>query len=169
MKRQSWIILVVCLLIAAGLGAFYLVTRGGAGPLTQEDAIAITQKMEHSFRSKNANGILAFISPAPETKIANINQDQLRVLLVRYFRNSDHVSADLQNYTFSGGDTDATLQFDLTVHNDSSDSRKEDYTGHITLHLRKIEVPKLLGLYQAKEWRITGAETTGADLAGFGD
>jgi hypothetical protein len=148
---------------------FYLVTKGGPGPITQEEAIEMTQKMEQAFRAKNANGILAYINPAPETRIANINQDQLRVLLVRYFRNSDHVSAELKNYAFTGADTEATLQFDLTVHNDGSDSRKEDYSGHITLHLRKVDIPQFFGLYQAKEWRITGAESTGADLAGFGD
>jgi len=169
MKRQSWIILTVCLLIVAGLGVFYLMTRGGPGPLTQDEAIEMTQKMERAFSAKNANGILAYINPAPDTKIANINQDQLRVLLGRYFRNSDRVSAELKNYTFASGDTDATLQFDLTVHNDGVDSRKEDYTGHITLHLKKVDVPRLLGLYQAKEWRIIGAESTGADLSTFGD
>jgi hypothetical protein len=169
MQKRSWIILCVCLFIAAALGIFYLETRGGSGPLTQEQAIEITQNMERAFRAKNANGILAYMAPSSETRIAGVSQDQLRLLLVRYFRNSNRVSADLNNYAFSGGDTDATLQFDLTVHNDGTDSRSDDYKGHITVHLRRVEVPRLLGLYQAKEWRITGAESTGADLGGFGD
>ena len=81
----------------------------------------------------------------------------------------ERVSADLKNYLFVGGDNDASLQFDLVVHNDGSDSRKEDYTAHITCHLRRISVPHLLGLYQTKEWRITGLESTGPDLSAFGD
>jgi hypothetical protein len=169
MKRSSWIILAICLFIALGLGATYLLTRGGSDQLTQEAAIDMTRRMERAFEEKNADGIVKYISTSPDTRISNLSHDQIRLLLVRYFRNSDRLSADLTNYTFAGGDTDATLQFDLVVHNNGIDSRKEDYSGHITLHLRRIEVSHLLGLYQTKEWRIASAETTGPDLSSFGD
>ena len=129
----------------------------------------MTQKMEAAFRRKDANAILAFISPASGTRVANLSHDQLRLLLVRYFRNSDHLSANLNNYAFASGDADATLQFDLIVHNDGSDSRNQDYTGHITLHFKRVENPHLLGLYQTKEWRIAAAESTGFDISTFGD
>ena len=169
MQRRSWIILTICIVLALGLFAAYVATQSGTEKLTQEQAIDFTQKMEVAFRNKNANGVLAYIAPASDTRITNLTQDQLHVLLVRYFRNSDRVSADLKNYLFLGGDSDATLQFDLVVHNDGADSRKEDYTAHINCHLRRVPVPHLLGLYQTKEWRISGIESTGPDLATFGD
>ena len=169
MKRRSWIILAVCVLLGVGLVAAFLLSQNGPGRLSQQGAVEITQQMESAFQHKNANGILAHISPASDTRIASINQDQLRLLLVRYFRSSDRLSAEMKNYVFAGGDADATLQFDLAVHNDGPDSRKEDYAGHITLHLRRVEVPHLLGLYQTKEWRVTAAETTGPELSAFGD
>ncbi len=169
MKQRSWMILAVCLLLGCALFAVFLITRSSAPQLTQEEAIDVTRKVEFAFRHKNANGILMYIAPLPDTRIANINPDQLHVLLVRYFRNSDRVGADMSHYVFASTDSDATLQFDLVVHNDGADSRKEDYSGHITLHLRRVEVPQMLGLYQTKEWRIVGAETTGPDLSSFGD
>jgi len=169
MKRRSWVILTVCVLCAVGLFTAYLLTRTGSEQLTEQDAIEMTRKMETAFRHKNANEILAYISPAPGTRIAGINQDQLRLLLVRYFRNSDQLHADMTNYVFTSGDAESTLAFDLVVHNDGADSRKEDYPGHITLHLHRVDVSHLLGLYQTKEWRITSAETTGPDLTIFGE
>jgi hypothetical protein len=169
MKRRSWAILVICILLAGGLVIAFLMSQGSTERFGEKEAIGMTQKMEQALRNKNVNAILGFFSPTPETRISGINPDQLRYLLVRYFRNSDRLSADMTNYAFTGSDTEATLQFDLVVHNDGSDSRKEDHSGHVTLHLRRVEVPQLMGLYQTKEWRIVGAETTGADLSTFGE
>jgi hypothetical protein len=169
MKRRSWIILAACVLLAVGFVIVFLVTQNGSERLTEQGAIDMMHKVETAFRKKDANGVLAYISPTPDTRIASINQDQLRLLLVRYFRSSDNVSGEMKNYAFTPGDTDATLQFDLVVHNNGPDSRKEDYSGHITLHLRRVEIPHLLGLYQTKEWRIASAETTGPELSTFGD
>lgn len=169
MKRTSWIALGLCLIIAAGLGYAFLLSQSGSEHLTEHEAIDMTQKMEHAFSAKNANGVLAYVGPASDTRIMNITPDQLHLLLVRYFRSADRLSADLTNYAFAGGDTDATLQFDIAVHNDGMDSRKTDYSGHITLHLRRVQVPHLMNLYQTKEWRIVGADSTGPDLTTFGD
>lgn len=169
MQRRSWIILAVCVLLALGIVAAFLLSQGGAHQLTQDEAIDITRKMEHAFRNKNTTGVLAYIAPAPETRIANLTHDQLQLLLSRYFRNADRLSADMRNYQFAGGDTEATLQFDLAVNNDGADNRKIDYSAHITVHLRRVEIPHLLGLYQTKEWRIVGLDSTGPDLTSFGD
>jgi hypothetical protein len=169
MQRRSWVVLGVCILIAGILTAAYIASQHGPERLTQQDAIGIVQGMESAFEHKNPTGVLAYISPSPDTRISSISTDQLHLLLGRYFRYSDRLSAETKNYLFTGGDGDAVLQFDLVVHNDGADSRKEDYSGRITLHLRRVEIPHLLGLYQTREWRITGAETTGPDLSTFGD
>ena len=169
MKRQSWIVVIVCAVMILGLVGAYIISQSGSPQFSQQDAIDMTQKMNAAFRNKNVSGILAYIAPTPDVKVAGISQDQLRVLLSRYFRNSDRVSADLKNYVFASGDGEATLQFDLAVHNDGADSRKVDYGGHITLHIRRVEVPQMLGLYGTKEWRISSVESTGPDLSSFGD
>ena len=169
MQRRSWIILAVCMLLAGSLFAAFLLTQGGPGPLTEQQAIDVTRKMALAFQNKNAGGVLAYISPAPDTRIANLNHDQMYALLVRCFHNTDRVSADMTNYVFTGDDPDAALQFDLVVHNDATDSRSQEYSGHITVHFRRTEVPQLLGLYRTKEWRIVGLDTTGPDPSTFGE
>ena len=169
MKRSSWIVLIVSGIMALGLLMLFFLSQGAPEQLTQEDAIQITRKMQTAFEHKNVNGIMDYIAPQNGGRIANISVDKLRFMLVRYFRSSDKLSADLKNYAFAGTNGEASLQFDLIMHNDGPDSRKEDYAGHITLHLRRVDSPHLLGLYQTKEWRITSAETTGPELSTFGD
>jgi hypothetical protein len=169
MKRSSWIVLGVCVVLVIGLVAGYFLSQGGTTTLTQEDAIKMVEKMEEGLRHKNVNAIMGYIAPEAGTRIANVNQDQLRGMLAHYFRNSDSLRADLKNYTFIDSTQEPTLQFDLTVYNNGSDSEKIDYQGHITLHLKRTDVSHLLGLYQTKEWRIVGAETSGPNLDIFGD
>ena len=169
MKRSSWIVLIVSAVLALGLLMLFLASQGSPEQITQEEAIQMTRKMQTAFEHKNVNGIMDYIAPQNGGKIANISQDKLRFMLVRYFRSSDKLSSDLKNYAFAGANGEASLQFDLVMHNDSADSRKEDFAGHITLHLRRVDSPHLLGLYQTKEWRITSAESTGPELSTFGD
>jgi len=170
MKKQSWIILSVCALLLGALVFWYVFSQNGPERITQPEAVAMVQQMERAFERKNSNEILEFIAPTSDTKISNITPDQLHGLLARYFRSSDKLSADMTNYSFVKADeTNAMLEFDLAVHNDGPDSRKQDYSGHITLHLKRVEVPHLLGLYRTREWRIAGAETTGPELSTFGD
>ena len=169
MKRSSWIVLIICAVLAICLLLLFFSSQGAPEQLTQEEALRITQKMQTAFEHKNVNGIMEYIAPQNGAKIANISQDKLRFMLARYFRSSDRLSAELKNYAFAAGNGEASLQFDLVIHNDGSDSRKEDYAGHITLHLRRVDSPHLMGLYQTKEWRITSAETTGPELSTLGD
>lgn len=169
MKRSSWIALAICMLAAIALAILFVTSNRSPERLSQGDAVAIVEKMQEQFAAKNATGILAYLSPASDTRIAGVSPDQLRALLVRYFHNSNRLSAKTSNYAFTGGDTDATLVFDLVVNNEAPDSRAEDYTGKITLHLRRVDVPQMFGIVQSKEWRIVGAETTGQELSTFGE
>ena len=169
MQKRSVVILAVCVLIGAGLFAAFILSQKPSGRLTEQDAVAMVERMEQAFRNKNANDVMAFVAPGSDTKVAGATPDQFRLLLVRYFRNSDHVSADMKNYQFAPGDAEATLQFDIVVHNDASDSHRENYGGHVTVRLRNTEIPQVMGLFRTKEWRVTGVESTGPDLSTFGD
>lgn len=169
MKKSSWIVLGLCLLLVIGLVSAYFLTQNSPATLNQAQAMQMIEKMQDALHHKNVNGIMDYISPNSDTRISNLNQEQLRRMLIHYMRSSDTLSAEVQNPTFTGGDSEAELQFDLTVFNNGQDSRKEDYKGHVILHLKRVEVSRLLGLYQTKEWRIVGAESTGPSLENFGD
>ncbi|HLJ53664.1 MAG TPA: hypothetical protein VKT77_01425 [Chthonomonadaceae bacterium] len=169
MQRRSWIILVICLVLAAGLFVAYIATQRGPTAFTQQDAIDVTQKMAQAFHDKDTTGVMAYVSQSPDTRLAGLTPDQARVLLARYFRNAEQVSADMRNYAFVSGDNDATLQFDLALNNNGGDSKNTDYAAHIVVHFRRVDVPHLLGIYQTKEWRVAGIESTGPDLSTYGD
>jgi hypothetical protein len=170
MKRSSWIILSVCIVLAASLVTLYRLSQMGAGPLTEAQAHAMVQKMQDAVAKKNVNTIMSYMTPDSDTKIVNLRQDQLRVLLARAFHNVQDMRADVSDFAYEGGTTDdATAQFNLALVNDEAGLHSEVYRGQITLHLHRMEVPHLFGLYSAHEWRIIGAETTGVDPSTFGD
>lgn len=169
MRKSSWVILGVCLILAALLGFIYVRSQPVSETLTQPEAEQMLHQMQDAVAQKNVGGIMEYIAPDPETRIANLNQDQLRLLIARGLRNSGRPQAIVSNIVFAGGTGEATLAFDLVVKDDRPDSVSDRYTGHITLHLRRVEVSHLLGLFHTKEWRIVGADTTGPDLSNFGD
>jgi hypothetical protein len=168
-KRSSWIILGICILLVIGLIGAYFASQTSSTTLTKAQALQMVEKMQEALRHKNVNAIMSYIAPGPDTRIANVNQDQLRGILAHYIRNADSLRAEIRDPAFSSGDSEAVLEFDLTVYNNGQDSVKEDYKGHITLHLKRVEITHLLGMYKTKEWRIVGAETTGPTLDNFGD
>ena len=169
MRKSSWVLLGICVALAACLGFAYLLSQSSPETLTQEEAAKMLRKMQEAVEQKDVGTIMAYIAPAPETRIVNLNEDQLRLMLARAFRNSSKLRADVSNIAFQSAGGDTTLEFDLAVVQEHPSMVAQDYTGHITLHLRRVEVPHLLGLYQTKEWRIASAETTGPDPANFGE
>lgn len=169
MQRKSWILLVVCAVLAGFLVWAYIGTKAPPPTLTQTGAVQMLDTMRQAVAKKNINGILAYIAPQPDVKIAELTQDQLRMMLTRAFRGSGKLNAEYSNLVFTGGADEATAEFDLAVTETASGMVAEDYKGHITLHLKRLDVPRLLGLFQTKEWRIVSAESTGPNLANFGD
>lgn len=169
MQRKSWILLVVCAVLAGFLAWAYIGTKAPPPTLTQTGTVQMLDNMRQAVAKKNINGILAYIAPQPDVKIAELTQDQLRMMLTRAFRGSGKLNAEYSNLVFTGGADAATAEFDLLVTETASGMVAEDYKGHITLHLKRLDVPRLLGLFQAKEWRIVSAESTGPNLANFGD
>lgn len=170
MKRSSWIILSLCIVLAGSLVTLYRLSQMGAGSLSEVQARAMVQNMQDAVAHKNVNTIMGYITPDNDARIVNLKQDQLRLLLARTFRNAQEIHADVTNFNFEGGtNDDATAQFNLVLNHDEPGLHSEVYSGQITLHLHRMEVPHLFGLYSTHEWRITGAETTGVDPATFGE
>lgn len=169
MRKSSWIILAICVLVSLGLGVAYLLSRSSTATLSQDLAVQMLHHMQDDVAHKRVNNIMGCIASAPDTRIANLKPDQLRLLLSRAFRSTGQLQADCSNVTFAGGKSDATMGFDLVVKNTEPNMVSEEYSGHITLQLRRVLVSHLLGIYQTKEWRIVGADTTGKDPSTYGD
>lgn len=169
MQRSSWIMLGICAVLAGVLGFGYVLSRAASPTLTQTQATEMLQKISSAMSRKDAGTLMAYIDPNPETRVANLKQDQMRLLLIRYFRSSGKINVRTSNVSFVNKGATADLNFDLTVTNSQTGMEAQDYEGNVTLHLKRVDVPRLLGLYQGKEWRVTGADHTGKDLTSFSD
>ncbi len=168
MRKSSWVILGICFVMLFGLGFAYIASQQSPQTLTREDGEKIIKTMQEAVAHKNTGKIMDYVDIAPGTKVGGINADQLRVMIARALHQMEQPRADTTNFAFSGGTGEAKIEFDLTVHSDGPDKDSVPYTGHITLNLKRVEVPHLLGLYQTKEWRIVGGDP-GRDLSTLGD
>src|SRR5437870_1911460 len=101
MKKSSWIVLGICVVLAAGLAAAYFLSQSSPTTLTRAQAMQMVENMQEALRHKNVNAIMGYIAAGPDTRIANVNQDQLRSMLIHYFRNADSLHADIANPSFS--------------------------------------------------------------------
>lgn len=169
MQKSSWIMLGICGVLLCCLSFAYVLSRVGSGTLTRDEATAMVHRMQDAVKHKDVGAIMDAIAPAPETRIANMTPDQTRLMLARAFRSMQNPAADITEITFEGGDKDATLGFNLKVYQSVQDMKASDYQGHITLHLGRVEVSHLLGLYHTTEWRITSATSTGPDPSNWGE
>jgi hypothetical protein len=169
MRKSSWIVLGICALLIFGLVTAYFLSQAGPDTLTQPVAESMVKEMQTAVRHKSVNTIMSYLAPSEDLRIANLRPEQIRTLLARAFQAMPEPRAEVNNLTFAGGDHDATVGFDLVIHNDGRDHTAVDYSGHITLQLQRVAVPHLMGLYTTREWRIVGGSTTGPDPSNFGD
>ena len=169
MQRRSWMALALCAALIAFLALYYVESQSMPDTLTQADAVGILRHMQDAIAHKNSGAIMDYIAPAPETRLAGLNQDQLHFLLIRAFRNSGALQAECSKIDFVGIRDEATVEFDLTVTNKRGDVVGTDYQGRVTMHLKRVTVPRMLGIFHAQEWRVTGAESTGLDPSTFLD
>ena len=167
MRKSSWIVLGIGMLLGIGLGFAYLLSHTGPENLTEADAVKMINRMQEAATHKDVGTIMSYISSTSDTKITNLNTDQLRLMLAHALRSANHVRPDVSHIAFHGGLGEASVDFDLIVFNEDKNMSSKDYEGHITLNLRRIDVPHLLGLYQTKEWRVVGGSTTGPDPASW--
>ncbi|HLV79657.1 MAG TPA: hypothetical protein VKT32_05220 [Chthonomonadaceae bacterium] len=169
MRKSSWVVIAVCILLAGFLAFAYLWTPSSPETLTQQDGVEIVHKLQNAVEQKKVNDIMDYVSPDPDVKIAGLNQDQLQLMLARAFHNSGNLKANVSNIALDSTRNEATLAFDVAVKDSTPNMLAGDYSGRITLHLRRVEIPHLMGLLHAREWKIVGAETTGPDPSTFGD
>ncbi|HEV2472112.1 MAG TPA: hypothetical protein VGS41_05560 [Chthonomonadales bacterium] len=170
MRKSSWIILGICFVLIAYLAVAYLLSGHTPETLTRADVVRMLQRMQADVAHKDVDALMDTVSPDSSVRIAHLNRDQLRLLLVRAFRDSGKLTANVSNIGLVGGVTDATVDFDLSVQETRPDLSSQIYpSSRITLHLKRIPVSRLLGLVRVKEWRIVGADTNGPDPTYFGD
>ena len=170
MRKSSWVVLAVCAALSFVLGFAYLLSRASDDTLTQAQANQLVGRMQEAVAHKDVNAIMGAIDPDPATKVAGVNQDQLRFMLARALRAMDHPRAEINNMALAGGTKgDATIDFDLAVKTAGPDYMSTPYQGHITLHLKRVDVPHLLGVYHTNEWRIVSGSTTGPQPTEMGE
>jgi len=171
MRKTSWIVLGVCVVLVLCLGAAYILTRTTPDSLNKDRAALIITQMQNAVKHRDVNTIMSYVSSDPETRIAGLEPDRMRRLLASALHRMESPRADVTGLAMTGGgDTDeATLSFDLTVHNDGPGQVVVDYTGHVTLELKRVDVPHLFGLYHTREWRIIGGTQNGPDITSWGD
>lgn len=169
MQRRSWILLGICAALLASLGFAYMVSQAKPPELTQAQAEKMLMVMNDAVRRKDVGAIMNYVTPESDSRIAGLRPDQLRIMLARAFRGTGRLEPETTNVTFQSNGETATLEFDLNVKSQEADLLATPYSGHITLRLKRVAVPRLLGLYHAPEWRVAGAEHTGRDLTSFGE
>lgn len=168
-KRSSWIVLGICVVLSMCLGAAYLMSQNPTPTLGRREAEAMIKQMQQAVRRKNAGAIMDYVSSGDDVKIDNMRPEQVRLLLVKAFRSMNDPRAEVTNPVFTGNERAASFSFDLKLHNDGPDIDSIPYEGHITLNLQRTTVSQWFGLYKTQEWRIVNAATTGPDPALFGD
>jgi hypothetical protein len=170
MRKSSWIVLGICAALILCLGFAYLVTRSTTPELlTREKATAMIGQMQEAVKHKNINAIMSYVCPDPDTKVAGLDQDHIRKMLVGAFHVMKDPVADVTNLTFTGGNEEAQVAFDLAVRNDAPGQTSTDYNGHVALDLKRVDVTRVFGLFHTKEWRIVNGSQTGPDLTAWGD
>jgi ketosteroid isomerase-like protein len=169
MRKSSWIVLGICVVLLFCLGFGYLLTRTPPGDLNQQQAQAMIKDMQSAVRHKDVDGIMRYIAPDDETTVANLKRPRMRMVLAQAFRAMPSPQAQVNNLMFASIGNEATVDFDLKVKSEGADFTSDIYQGHITLHLKRVPVPHLWGLYHTSEWRIVGGSTTGPDPNNYGD
>jgi hypothetical protein len=170
MQKASWIALAVLVALIGFLGINYALSGSGAERLDRQKATAWLEKMRMAAERKDVGTIMNAIAPQSEARIADVNPDKFRLLLMRAFRTMGSVRIQTSNIRFEGGEGDeAELSFYLVVRNVSPEMVAEDYKGDITVRLRRVDVPRMLGLFQGKEWRVVEAHSSGPSLSTFGE
>jgi hypothetical protein len=169
MERRSWILLGICAALVACLGFGYYLSKASPPELTQPQAEKMLNVLNDAVQRKDVGAIMDYVSPDSETRLAGLKTDQLRLMLARAFRSTGRLEPTTTNVTFQNSGNTATLDFDLSIKSKEADMVSIPYAGHVTLRLKRVEIPRLLGLFQTQEWRIASAEHTGRDLTSFGE
>lgn len=169
MKRSSWIVLAISAALLGLLVFLYVQSQQKPPEMTQSRIASMLDEMKNAVARKDVKTLMSFVDQSPETKVSKLNVDQLRLLLSRSFTNSDQLEARYTGLTLRDDGDQASAEFDLKVLQHISGNTADDYNAHIILHLKRIEEPRLLGLYHVQEWKIVRADTNGPDLNNYGD
>lgn len=169
MQKSSWIVIAVCIALAVCLGIGYIVTNASPPQITREQAVSMLDEMNDAVARKDVSALLRHVNTAPDAKIAGMNPDQLRLMIARGMRGSGKLTSQTSNVAFTPRQDEATLDFDLLIVSHEGNATSEMYRGHITLGLKRMDTPRLLGLFHGKEWLVVSAEHNGRDLNSFGD
>ena len=159
--------IVACL--CAFLTLAYVSSHSIPGPMTETQANALLDTLKDAVTRRDANAILATISPDPETRVAGMSPEKLRNVLFQAFHSLDSgetLTAQTKNVKFQGGEDSATMDYDLSLPH-AMQQMVGEHVYHVTMQLRPVDAPHFLGLYHTREWRITGAQTDATELNSF--
>ena len=169
MKRSSKIVLIVSALLLALMVFLYAQSQQQPVVMDQARIESMLDKMKQAVAHKNVRALMAFIDQSSDTKVSNLSTDQLRRTLQIAFQQSGDLEANYSKVQMHTSTSETIAEFDLNVVHQLPGASGQDYKGHITLHLQRLDTPHLFGLYHTKDWKIVHADTTGQDLSNWGD
>lgn len=162
MKKSSKIRLATALGLAVVLAVFLFLRQPGP-----PDAVQIQAQIaaaEAAASQRNASGVMRIVSG--EYKDGHLNGDQLRLLLIRAFRDSGPIQVTVSpaRIHVEGESADSTST--ITVR--SGDNSQAAFNKAVTLHWRREEGRRLL-VFPAHVWRVVGADYEGSLTGGEDD
>ncbi|MBC7528607.1 MAG: hypothetical protein H7308_13795 [Chthonomonadaceae bacterium] len=169
MKTSSRLALGGIFALFALLFLGYRLTRTEPAIFTMEKASALLQRMETAVEKKDAGMLLGEVSSSPGVKLNGLKEEQIRFMLAKAFRSTGKLKATTDNVKFSGGDSEAQVNFHVVVKDYGNDATSELYNANLMMRFRREEVSHYLGLVKSQEWRIVEVNSDGPSLDNFAE
>ena len=166
MRRSSWVVLSLIVLLTAGLVYARMASRP---TLSDEEQIqAVIAKGQSAVERKDLKDAISCIS-RHYSDSSGLKYDTLRLQVARAFQERGEYDVTLENASVAiKGDT-ATVQVDVTLDLLSQGKRRREYSGRMDLLLSK-EASKHWLVVPVESWKVTeigGLSAVGGEVVGF--
>jgi hypothetical protein len=160
MRRTSKIVLGICFVLLVVLVTLFVQYRMESQPdLSERDARVMLDRISEAFQRGSAERVLSFA--APDAKVAGRDLEEIRSLLQRGFRYMKNPELTYKNFQYSRRGETVNLRFDVHVKQSPDGhpaSAESIYLARIGFTVRRIKIPKLLGLMRTYEWKISDVD-----------
>jgi hypothetical protein len=164
MRRESKLILGICVVIIVFLVAFYIGAQRESQPeINEQQAKQMLDRLAQAFHKENVNEVLSFASPdaiVAGKKLKEIHSYlsrgftqtkdlQVRFEDVQYDRKGDTVELNARAVAEEGGGTSGAAP------------TQTYYNQPVKFVLHKRSVPQLGGVFYTSDWKITEVDARG--------
>jgi hypothetical protein len=169
MQRSSKIALGVCFVLLVGLVTLFVQYRMESQPdLSEQDARLMLDRLAEAFARGSTERVLSFA--APDAKVAGRDLEEIRSLLQRGFRYMKNPELTYKNFQYVRRGETVHLRFDVHVKQspDGQAANAESiYLARIGFTVRRIEIPRMLGLMRTYEWKISDVDAPNMPASWF--